>query len=364
MGGGFSFCGRDIATLQLQYAPENKDTYVYNTSDYEAEEQSFNGHDGGYFYGINYKPKNFTLRCFYEDVGINTGLMANIDAFFYKGRTGRLVFDKRPWLYYNATVISVDYTTMYSKYNGLVVIRMKAYYPFAVTDYIGLQTEFLDDMLSNSALIDEDDMPETEYTITGDTDLYLYNGGTRSANVTIDIGGVVGTNGLTIGNVTNKTDCKFIGLNSGGSSKYVELNGRTGNCYWVSSDAANGLPAFLYHDHGFITLEPSFPHEELSLSAHTSSESPSIIHSDGQFTDDMIDRFVKITYTDSSSVVHTDELVRITNVIDANTAIVAANIDTLSTTTADLMTMNRIHITTSPDVGEVYIKFKYKHTFS
>ena len=106
--GGFSFCGVECGELNLQYVPENAETYVYRPAKYEVHEQAFEGHDGGYFYGTTTAPKEFKLRCIYQDEHINNGSMTAILNFFKRGKTGRLSFEKRPWVWYNATVTNVD----------------------------------------------------------------------------------------------------------------------------------------------------------------------------------------------------------------------------------------------------------------
>ncbi len=134
MTGGFTFDGIDIADLGLEYVPDNQNTYVYKPSQWNMNEESFDGHDGGYFYGTTVKPKDFTLRCIYEDSHVNSGGMTRLFHAFKRGRTGRLIFAKRPWCWYVTTVVSVDISQMTNYMNGVVTINMRAYYPFARTD--------------------------------------------------------------------------------------------------------------------------------------------------------------------------------------------------------------------------------------
>ena len=113
MIGGFSFCGIDIADIGLEYAPDNDETYIYAPAESNIHEETFEGHDGGYSYGASREPKVFTLRCFYEDKHVAKGLMAKIFDLFRVGRKGLLIFKRRPWCYYYATVTAKpDITTM------------------------------------------------------------------------------------------------------------------------------------------------------------------------------------------------------------------------------------------------------------
>ena len=131
MIGGFSFCGVDIDTLGLEYAPDNSNTYVYKPSLWNMDEDSFESHDGGYFYGTSVRPKDFSLRCIYQDTHVGHGGMTKLFHLFSRGKTGRLIFQKRPWCWYTATVVSVDISQMRNYMNGIVTINLRAYYPFA-----------------------------------------------------------------------------------------------------------------------------------------------------------------------------------------------------------------------------------------
>ena len=72
--GGFSFCGTNIGTFGLEYVPSLQDMYVYRQGQYAVDEDTFTAHHGGYMYGTQVKPKDFTLQCFYENRDINSGL--------------------------------------------------------------------------------------------------------------------------------------------------------------------------------------------------------------------------------------------------------------------------------------------------
>jgi hypothetical protein len=89
MQGGFTFCGTDIHTLGLEYAPDNAHTYVYSKSPAKVHELDYDAHDGGYFYGTSTAPKVFSLRCYFEEKHINEGVLTRIEQFFTPGRTGK-----------------------------------------------------------------------------------------------------------------------------------------------------------------------------------------------------------------------------------------------------------------------------------
>jgi len=371
MKGEFSFCGVDIASIGLEYAPEAKDTYVYAPAKANVHEETFDGHDGGYAYGASKEPKEFILRCYYEEEHIAKGLMANVHNLFKVGKKGVLIFKRRPWCYYYATVTDIDTSDIYTYMNGLIVITMKAYYPFArglpvnnhllynlVTDdyhdeilkntamfdkaYMVPQTEFNKDSfnLSGSTWVFNEEVDEFSYPFASEdktlfecngisyyemfmegTSLYydphiestpatrvyypgfwesesyktitfktytstdltaesrqyeaafvewieanatrqtqnmksilLYNPGTERAKVDIVISGTAG-DGVTITNKTTQQACRYVAFTDTDGEIYTDgFTGRT----VVDKDGTKSL-AFLYHDYGFIELEPAFP---------------------------------------------------------------------------------------------------------
>jgi hypothetical protein len=264
MRGGFSFCGIDIADIGLEYAPENKDTYVYAPAIGNVHEETFEGHDGGYYYGASKEPKTFTLRCFYEDEHIAKGLMAKVFDLFRIGKKGLLVFKRRPWCYYYATVTEKpNIEDMHSYLNGLITITMKAYYPYArgleVNGHLfyNLRTDlYHDEIMENTALFEYDYMvPNMSFTnIQEDKSIILYNPGTERAKVDIVISGQAG-DGVIIGNNTTKQSCRYVAFTDSDGEIYTDgINGKT-----ISKTLIEEKISFLYHDYGFIELEPAFP---------------------------------------------------------------------------------------------------------
>jgi len=267
MKGGFSFCGIDIADIGLEYAPENKDTYVYAPTVTNIHEETFEGHDGGYTYGAYKEPKVFTLRCFYEDTHIAKGLMAKVFNLFRVGKQGKLIFKRRPWCYYHATVTNIDITEMLSYQNGIITVEMKAYFPFARAEkldsewddihlFYNLMTDKChNEIMQNTALFDKEYMvPAMSFTGTPQNSILLYNPGTERAKVDIIISGTAG-DGITIANNTTKQMARYIAFNNESGEIYTDgTNGKTVRILNGKTELA-----FLYHDYGFIELEPAFP---------------------------------------------------------------------------------------------------------
>lgn len=348
----FSFCGTDVTELGLRYAPENADTYVHDSLSFDLSEQSYEARDGGHFFGTSLKPKSFVLRCYYENTYALDGLTSRINAVFRRGRSGKLVFTDRPWLYYTATVTGIDISRMLNLRNGFVTIQMKAYYPLAITDYALVQdNEYRNDMLFNSAMFEDDIMPPTSFTdMTAATTnpILLFNGGTERAAVRIGIAGNVGT-GVSIYNRTTKQECDFVGLNEGSAAHYVVCDGKTGNTYW--SDTGNN--AFIYHDRGFIELEPSYPiNRELQVSVSATGTSVTAVY--GSFNEEMLGKYI---YLDNN-------FRRIVNVVSDTELTVNANVTQQDCVNAPVYTMNEIVVTPYSTMNLALLRFDYKHTFA
>ena len=216
MQGGFSFCGTDIADLGLEYVPDNANTYVFAGSDYKIHEQMFDGHDGGFHYGSTVQPKLFTLRCIFQEAHINNGILTRAETFFRRNKSGKLIFKKRPWVYYMATVTDIDVKSFTNYLNGFVTIQMKAYYPFGRCEqlFYNEDDEYAENIKANSNMLPSSMAAPTSpiaegETLTGQTEFYLYNGGTERCKVAIELAGDVG-DGVTITNATTGQKCHFV----------------------------------------------------------------------------------------------------------------------------------------------------------
>lgn len=270
MRGGFSFCGIDIATVGLEYVPEIADTYIYHPSKPRIFEEVFDSHVGGYYYGQTREPKVFSLRCIFEESEIDRGVMSRIFHLFKPGRTGSLVFERRPWCEYIATVTSIDDTQFTNYLNGFILIEMKAYYPFSTCNTMWLPAKYKDftRAMANTALFEKEEMiplmkfgsvalPISE-TISK-APIILPNPGTEPAPVGIEIAGNAGT-GVTITNMSTGQTCRFVGLTSqefDGEKTWLYLDSLTGKTLKVQ-DGKSKLQ-FINHERGYLHLAPGYP---------------------------------------------------------------------------------------------------------
>ena len=355
MQGGFSFCGVDIAKFGLEYVPPLDQTYVFGSAPYEVHQETFDAHHGGYFYGTTVQPKDFTLKCFYQDLHIAHGSLTAIENFFRRGKTGRLVFEHRDWLWYTATVVGVDLSDLRNYRNGFVTITLRAYYPFARHDFISLGDENMFNyyIAANTGLLSSDETPATSFdNVSESTSIMLYNGGSELAGVAIAIAGDAGEDGVTITNRTTGQTAKFVAFNKSLTtdvSKYIvsdAINGKT-----VLTDGSASQLGFLYHDHGFIELAPSYPIErEVYIMYTKDSDRVSILGS--EVGDDVVGRHIQIDGV-YRKIVDTND----------NELIIETAAQSDGSGYVNIVTMNEISIELSPGAQLTKLNFIYKPTF-
>ena len=275
--GGFSFCGVDIADIGLSYAPEKENTYVYRPADVGVHQETFDGHDGGYFYGVTRQPKEFTLKCYFEEESIDRGIMEQIYHLFRAGKSGKLIFSRKPWCYYYATVTSLPHPELSNYLNGTITITMTASYPYArgeamyynprVNRNRDLNIKVLENdlVLVSTALVEKEDMvplmsfDDLSLVHTEPATLILHNPGTEYAPLSITLSGNV-NDGLIIRNKTTRQECRIVAVDEAHTvnvQKYVHIDGLNGNTTLIGEEYSE--PAFVYHDSGFIQLAPAYP---------------------------------------------------------------------------------------------------------
>jgi len=353
MQGGFSFCGTDIAKLGLEYVPMLNDTYVFAGSAYDVHQESFDAHHGGYFYGTTVQPKDFVLRCFYEDKHIAHGTLSTIEGFFRRGKTGRLIFSTMPWLWYTATVVDIDMSDIRNYRNGFVTITLRAFYPFARHDHISLNSTNINMpyIRENSGLMDEGITPPSMFTnVTSDRSILLYNGGSDYASVAIELAGDAGE-GVIIANHTTNQEARFIAFTvqeTSNAGKYIvsdSLNGKT-----VLTDGTTSHLNCLYHDYGFINLAPSFPIDrEISF---TCTNGSTLLQTQEKASDEWLNKFI---YIDNSWRKITD--------IRSNGVVISSASSSSGVIQSDIVTMNEIDVSLSHGASLTKLNFLYKPTF-
>lgn len=242
--------------------------------------------------------------------------MTKILNFYKRGRTGRLVFDKRPWVWYNATVTDVDISQMMNYRNGLVVITMKAYYPFGRSDITHIPEESYEskyeiaDLEANSALMPGMEWDTTqdfaaEQPITEQESFLLYNPGTERAAAAIRIQGDL-SEGVRIYNKQTGQMCVISGLNtlSGEhAGKTLVIDSLSGKVLLTTPGSDTVEYGFLYHDNGFIDVDSNYPaYRDIVIKGVPAEEGePQTLTTDAVFIDDVVGRYVTFVERGSST---------------------------------------------------------------
>lgn len=359
MTGGFSFCNTNIGSLGLYYVPELEDTFVYKPASSESHVETFEGHDGGYFYGSWYSPKEFTLRCYFEDSKIDKGIMAQIYALFKVGKSGKLVFDRRPWCYYHATVTDPIESDFINYENGLITIHMKAMYPFARSD-IMINTQFEeyhDIIMSNSAVFDKPEMSLQQQFTNLQTDhthplsIILCNPGQETAHVGVSIAGDVGE-GVVISNASTGQSMRFVAITKAvttdsGKEVYVDsISGKT-----VLTGGNQTQIKFLYHDYGFISLESSYPAIRDVYIDYTEGN---IINVSNILDQNVVGKYIFAT----------DRWMKIASRPDEHTIVVHGSISASGSERTMIVPMNEIYIIPDSTMDITSLKFIFKPTYA
>lgn len=258
--GGFTFCGVHTSSLGLTYAPDIAETYVYRPAEAQSHVETFDNHNGGYYYSSWSSPKTFVLRCFFEETNIDDGIMAKIYDAFRVGKSGKLVFDLRPWCYYYATItepLQADFTNYL---NGVITVNMQAMYPFARSDiFTDVDSVYHDKIIANSAVFDKDGMElPTTFDLTAQETIKLANPGTERAALGFKISGDVGE-GVEISNSQTRQTCEMIGITQESIAPftYVLVDPISGKVT-LNRTGLSQL-GFKFHKQGFLDLAPGYP---------------------------------------------------------------------------------------------------------
>lgn len=286
------------------------------------------GRDGGYYYGHKLKPKEFTLECYFEEIDRTT--YERMCQWIHPGQQGKLIFDERPFVYYDAIVAKVPTYKIYmtgDRFSGTISLFFKAEDPRGRMTYISYDTMDYDAAEQSTGIIENTMMPPAPTKTS--RDFLLYNPGTVPCDLTIRIGGTA-AKGLTITNMINGNECVLTSLPSG--SDYIEIDGHCGLVRKLPSEPDKS--AFAYHDLGYITLEPSTPYDR-GVVAHYSSGSNEVTFDFFEVDSSYVDRYI---YLGGSWL-------RIMSVTATGSAIVEKRFQTTGSEQTMITNMNHITIT-------------------
>lgn len=355
MHASFSFCGTDIEDLGLSYAPEIENTYILKPATGIAHYETYDGHSGGYYYTSWYEPKEFTLRCYFEEKSIETGILRKVDSLFKVGRTGKLIFSRSPWCYYYATVTEPVEHNLTNYLNGIVVIHMKAMYPFARSDiYKNERTDkYHDIMMNNTAVFERDEMVLTKQftNITQQKSIFIANQGTERAALGIAVAGNVG-DGVIIKNTTTGQSCKIVAITKAETSnvnKEVVLDPISGKTMLVG--AGEKKLAFKYHEYGFLELEPAYP---AIRNVYINTTGANAIEVTNILTEDVVGKYIFAA----------GEWRKITQQPDKHTLVLNSPPEAGHMERTMIIPMNEIIITPITSINITSLRFIYQPTYA
>lgn len=303
--GGFTFCGVPVKNVGLEYSPELSQTYVYRPTTSNIMADTFEAHDGGYYYGHARQPKVFTLKCYYFLTEIRSGLMKNVYDLFRIGKRGKLVFDKRDWLYYEVVITKINSEEMYNHLNGIITIEATAYEPYGYTDTTYSQVE---DVKLNSNIPNTSkelitlagSLPTTSQA--GTSTIELINYGTEPSPLIFGYkSNTDNTNAPAISMYSQTTNqlLEMYACTFSSAAHFLYIDGQSGKVYTAASSGVGVSPAFYYHKRGFITLVPA---DRLTVKGSLASDGTITLTNEfAGDPSDLIGRKISINYNSSTT---------------------------------------------------------------
>lgn len=250
---GFSFNGMHSSLFGLYYIP-NVDDKWFADPEYDVHDVDVSWMNGGYYFDSKVKKRTFTIKCFFEEIDVAT--RQRIKQWVKRGTRGQLVFDDMPFVYWNVVPGKVPVGNWYldtgDTHSGTVTLTFTAYEPFG---YLTRKSNGNSDGGDNSEaycnFIKTSEMPSAPSTSS--TNFDIYNPGTESCGLTIDISGTV-SHAIRFYNELNGTFCIFGSLPS---NKHLNIDGDTGYVSTYTAGSSNRSNGFSYHDKGVIRLDPN-----------------------------------------------------------------------------------------------------------
>lgn len=280
---GFSYNGIHCSTYQCEYIPDEKDRWFVESS-YKVFDNDVAWKHGGYYYGSRAKVRQFKLKCYFEE--ITTATREKIRRWLSRDTSGKLIFDDRPFVYYNVRPAAVPEGEIYNdsgKYSGTFTITFNAYEPFGFLTRkanSGSETDHAEDYCG---MIPQSMMPSAP--TTSSRSFQVYNPGTEACGLNIIIGGSA-SNPIRFINQRNNGVCV---IKSFPSTGVLDIHGDTGFVKYKTSASATAFDnGFAYHDKGFIRLDPCFTETNIAYTGSRNGTMCNIIPSGLPVTDDMI----------------------------------------------------------------------------
>jgi len=249
---GFTYRDTPSSIYHVDFIPDASDRWFAGT-DWDVYDTDVAWHDGGYYYGNAVKTREFTLKCFYEE--ITKQQRENIRRWLHRNSYGQLIFDDMPFVYWNVRPVKMIEGQEYldsGRYSGTFTIVFRAYNPFGylMRKYnTGSENDNANDYCD---LIDSSLMPSPP--TTSSRTFNVYNPGRETCGLSIVLRGST-NNPIEFLNTTNQTRCIIRELPP--TTLVLDINGETGMITThTPASTANSEFGFIYHDRGYIRLSP------------------------------------------------------------------------------------------------------------
>lgn len=147
-------------------------------------EEEVTGRDGGYWYGNRAKIRTFSLKCYFEDITIAT--RERIRQWLDRKTRGQLIFDNRPFVYYDVRPTKVVTGKIYPHslpgfpgefYSGTITVTFDCYEPYGILKYNYYEDTDTEGARMYCGMVSSAQMPAAP--TTSSTSWLMYNCGTE-----------------------------------------------------------------------------------------------------------------------------------------------------------------------------------------
>lgn len=212
---GFTFNGKHSEQdMHIKYAPTEEERAGFFAK-FNIQAMDFETKDGGLYYKTTLDTMEMKLPCFYEE--ITKSEREKIIRWLDHKQQGKLIFDDRPYCYYDAVVGAemelqeFPVRTIYgTRYCGIFTITFVVHDPSGKLFYKTTDNIYGEQMDEETDAISRSQMPLSPDP-NGNSFL-VYNPGTRDCGLILKVCGDTGKNKITFLNETTGQKCVVLGL--------------------------------------------------------------------------------------------------------------------------------------------------------
>ena len=287
----FTFCGKHCEDdMKVRYAPTAAERGGFFAKLGIASTE-YSSRDGGMYHGTTRKPLEFGLPCFYEE--ISRAEKERILRWLAPGKRGQLVFDDRPYCYYDVVIGAEMKIEEYPastadgmRYSGIFNVVFIAYDPKARLFDKSIVFGDTTGAYGETGLIPEDMMPKAP-AVDAESFL-LYNPGTENTGLVLKVAGDTGEEGyVSFVNESTGQTCTLMYLTdelTTNAGMWVEADGEKMEVRWAG--AVTSEIDYRYHDDGYLMLEPADPIDKDIVVSYVAGDG-AVTCTEAAFTEEM-----------------------------------------------------------------------------